>query len=232
MGPQHTFNSPHLFPTLTFPCISPYLPHTPSHFPTPLFIPLPTSPLPPPHPNTFSYYPYITLHFLKVWRRYHVMKFLWRSYHEAKLLATSPIPLSTFFPHMPTRFLTHPIHSPTPSPHIFPYLPPHPNTFPYISPHTSLPTAPLTSPYTPTHFLIHPKHSPTFLPHVTPQFRLCGEVTMCRCYLNEFNSKSPIKFFYGNQKFKVLFRCRPYKFSIYESVAKLPCGKVTGNHCE
>ena len=80
MGPQHTFNSPHLLPTLTFPCIFPYLLHTPSHFPTPPLIPLPTSPLPPPTPNTFSYYPYITLHFLKVWRSYRVTKFLWRSY--------------------------------------------------------------------------------------------------------------------------------------------------------
>ena len=57
MGPQHTFNSPHL-PTLTFPYISPYLP-TPHHtflhllsylFPHPSFLP--------PHPNTFSYYPH------------------------------------------------------------------------------------------------------------------------------------------------------------------------------
>ena len=30
---------------------SPYLPHTPSHFPTPPFIPLPTSLLPPPTPQ-------------------------------------------------------------------------------------------------------------------------------------------------------------------------------------
>ena len=37
---------PH-FSSLTFPYVSPYLPHTPTHFPTPL-IPLPTSPLPPP----------------------------------------------------------------------------------------------------------------------------------------------------------------------------------------
>ena len=87
-GPQHTFNSPHL-PTLTFPYISPYPPPTPHHtflhllsylFPHPSFLP--------PHPNTFSYYPYISLHLLKVWRSYHVTKFLWRSYHVAKLLAT------------------------------------------------------------------------------------------------------------------------------------------------
>ena len=80
MGPQHTFNSPHL-PRLTFPYISPYLPHTPSHFPTPSFIPLLLHPFfLPPHPNTFSYYPHISLHLLKVWRSYHVTKFLWRSY--------------------------------------------------------------------------------------------------------------------------------------------------------
>ena len=41
-----------------------------------------------PHPNTFSYYPHISPHLLKVWRSYHVTKFLWRSYHVAKLLAT------------------------------------------------------------------------------------------------------------------------------------------------
>ena len=34
----------------------------------------------PPHPNTFSYYPHISLHLLKVWRSYHETKFLWRSY--------------------------------------------------------------------------------------------------------------------------------------------------------
>ena len=51
MGAQQTFNSPHLVPTLTFPYISPYLPHTPSHFPTYPLIPLPTSPLPPPTPQ-------------------------------------------------------------------------------------------------------------------------------------------------------------------------------------
>ena len=33
VGPQHTF--PHLLLHLTFPYISPYLPHTPIHFPTP-----------------------------------------------------------------------------------------------------------------------------------------------------------------------------------------------------
>ena len=43
----------------------------------------------PPHPNTFSYYPHISLHLLKMWRSYHVTKFLWRSYHVAKLLATT-----------------------------------------------------------------------------------------------------------------------------------------------
>ena len=35
------------------------------------------------------------------------------------------------------------------------------------------------------------------------------------------------KIFYYNWEFKVLFRCRQCKFSMYESVAKLPCGEVT-----
>ena len=81
MGPQHTFNSPHL-PTLTFPYISFTFP-TPHHtflhllsylFPHPSFLP--------PHPNTFSYNPHISFHLLKVWRSYHVTKFLWRSYWQ------------------------------------------------------------------------------------------------------------------------------------------------------
>ena len=41
---------PHIS-SLPFPYISPYLPHTPSHFPTPPLIPLPTSLLPPPTPQ-------------------------------------------------------------------------------------------------------------------------------------------------------------------------------------
>ena len=41
---------PHIS-SLTFPYISPYFPHTPTHFPTPPLIPLPTYPLPPPTPQ-------------------------------------------------------------------------------------------------------------------------------------------------------------------------------------
>ena len=39
--------------------------------------------------------------------------------------------------------------------------------------------------------------------------------------------EKPDSIFYDNREFKVLFRCRQCKFSMYESVAKLPCGKVT-----
>ena len=39
-----------------------------------------SSHIPPPSPHTFSYYPHVPLHLLKVWRSYHVTKFLWRSY--------------------------------------------------------------------------------------------------------------------------------------------------------
>ena len=85
---------PHIS-SLTFPYISPYLPHTPTHFPTPPLIPLLTSSLPPPTPqHTFlRLLPHLP-HLLKVWRSYYVTKFLWRikllwrSYHVAKLLAT------------------------------------------------------------------------------------------------------------------------------------------------
>ena len=75
-------------PFPAFPLTSPTPHHTFLHLLSYLFPHLP------PHPNTFSYYPYITLHFLKVWRSYHVTKFLWRSYHVAKLLAT-PYPTYT-----------------------------------------------------------------------------------------------------------------------------------------
>ena len=80
-APTH-FYSPHL-PTLTFPYISPYLPHTPSHFPTPPFIPLPTSLLPPPTPqHIFLLSPHLPS------PSQSVAKLLWQSYHVAKLLAT------------------------------------------------------------------------------------------------------------------------------------------------
>ena len=72
-------------PFLTSPLTSPTLHHTFLHLLSYLF---PHLPFLPPHPNTFSYYPHISLHLLKVWRSYHVTKFLWRSYHVAKLLAT------------------------------------------------------------------------------------------------------------------------------------------------
>ena len=62
--PHHTFLNP--TPHHTFLHLLSYL------FPHPSFLP--------PHPNTFSYYPHISLHLLKVWQSYHVTKFVWRSY--------------------------------------------------------------------------------------------------------------------------------------------------------
>ena len=64
-------------PFPTSPLTSPTPHHTFLHllsylFPHPFFLP--------PHPNTFSYYSHISLHLLKVWRSYHVTKFVWRSY--------------------------------------------------------------------------------------------------------------------------------------------------------
>ena len=75
VGPQRT--SPHLLPHLTFPCISPYryLPNTLSYTSLSHLFPHLAS-----HPNTFFYYLHISPHLLKVWRSYHVMKFLWQSY--------------------------------------------------------------------------------------------------------------------------------------------------------
>ena len=81
--------APTHFPTSSHsPHLSLHLPHTPTHFATPL-VPLPTSPLPPPTPqHTFLLLLPHLPHLLKVWRSYHVTKFLWQSFHVAKLLAT------------------------------------------------------------------------------------------------------------------------------------------------
>ena len=64
-------------PFPAFPLTSPTPHHTFLHLLSYLF---PHLPFLPPHPNTFSYYPYITLQFVKVWRSYLLTKFLWRSY--------------------------------------------------------------------------------------------------------------------------------------------------------
>ena len=85
-GPN-TFLIPHISPPSPFPT-SPLTSPTPHHTFLHLSYLLPHLPFLPPHPNTFSYYPLISLHLLKVWQSYHVTKFLWRSYHVAKLLAT------------------------------------------------------------------------------------------------------------------------------------------------
>ena len=80
-GPN-TLLIPHISLPSPFPT-SPLISPTPHHiflhllsylFPHPSFLP--------PHPNTFSYYPHIFLHLLKVWRSYHVTKFVWRSYWQ------------------------------------------------------------------------------------------------------------------------------------------------------
>ena len=94
-APTH-LNSPHLLPTLTFIYISPYLPHTPSHFPTPPFIPLPTFLLPLPTPqHIFLLSPHLPSPSQSVAKlpcdEVSVAKLLWRSYHVAKLLATLPV---------------------------------------------------------------------------------------------------------------------------------------------
>ena len=91
-GPN-TLLIPHISlpsPFPTSPLISPTPHHTFLHllsylFPHPSFLP--------PHPNTFSYYPHISLYLLKNVAKLpcdevSVAKLLWRSYHVAKLLAT------------------------------------------------------------------------------------------------------------------------------------------------
>ena len=126
MGPQHTFNSPHLLSTLTFPCISPYLPHTPSHFPTSPLIPLPTSPLPPPTPQHIFL---LSLHHPSLSQN--VVKLPCDEVSVAKL----PCGEVTGNPHTPTHFPTPPSHT---SSHISPSSPHTPTHFPTI------PTSPLT----------------------------------------------------------------------------------------
>ena len=61
----HISSLPTPFPA--FPLTSPTPHHTFLHLLSYLF---PHLPFLPPHPNTFSYYPYIPLHFLKVWRSF------------------------------------------------------------------------------------------------------------------------------------------------------------------
>ena len=90
-GPN-TLLIPHISlpsPFPAFPLTSP----TPHH----TFLPLLSYLFPhlsflPPHPNSFSYYPYISLHFQSVAKLpcdgVSVAKLLWRSYHVAKFLAT------------------------------------------------------------------------------------------------------------------------------------------------
>ena len=68
-------HSPHLFLHLPLP---PTHPNTLSY--TSLSYLFPHLPFLAPQPNTFSYYPHISPHLLKVWRSYHVTKFLRRSY--------------------------------------------------------------------------------------------------------------------------------------------------------
>ena len=65
------------FPTSPLTSFTPQ--HTFLHLLSYLFPHLPFLAL---HPNTFSYYPHISPHLLKVWRSYHVTKFLWRSYWQ------------------------------------------------------------------------------------------------------------------------------------------------------
>ena len=65
--------------------LPPSHPNTLSH--TSLSYLFPHLPFLAPHPNTFSYYPHISPHLLRVWRSYHVTKFLWRSCWQLEILA-------------------------------------------------------------------------------------------------------------------------------------------------
>ena len=137
---------------------------------------------------------------------------------HANTLSHSPHTLSHTLP-------TH-LSLPPPTPqHISLHLPP------YISSHSfpDLPLHPNTLPYSP-HALSHT--SPHILPH---SFDYVAKLPYDDVTLNEFNSKSPIKFFTATGNLKscfgvgnVNFRCMKVWRSYH--VAKLPCGEVTGNH--
>ena len=141
---------------------------------------------------------------------------------SAHFPTSSPLPS----PHpFPTRQHTSPLtpytfpHHPLTSPHIFPYLPHTPTHFPTSPPHTphiSSHSSLLTSPYIPTHF---PYSSPCTLPYLSPHI-LPNSFVVAKL---RSNSKSPIKFFTATGKSCFGGQCK------YESVAKLPCGEVTGN---
>ena len=170
--------------------------------------------------------------------------------HLPPHLNTLPLLLHTLFPHifsylpphhntflyLPPSFLT--------SPHIFPHLPPPQYTSPlslshFYTPPTPLPTFFLTSPHsTPTHFPT-PPHSPQTLshiylhtyPHLSPTSSFHENVAKLPCddvtLINLLEKRD--KIFYDNREFKALFLCRQYKISMYENVAKLSCGKFSGN---
>ena len=151
--------------------------------------------------------------------------------HPNTLPYTSPIPLPTSFPHTPTHFPTHPIHSPAPLPHFFT-----PHTSFVTSQHTSLHLPPHTHTtfHSSPHLPLHPNTltpTPQALFHTSPHSFDYEAKLPCDDYLNKFNwtVEKPDKIFYDNRGFKVLFWCGQCKFSMYDSVAKLPCGEVTGN---
>ena len=149
---------------------------------------------------------------------------------------------SVLGPHTQTHFPTPP-----------PLLSPHANTLPY-SPHTlltplpthlslpplhtflHLPPLPHTSSHSSLHLPLHPNTLPTHPMHspIPPSISSPAVSIMWRryhvmmlYYFNKFYWNSPIKFFTTTWKLNILFRCRQCKFSKYESVAKLPCGRVT-----
>ena len=97
---------PHIS-SLTFPYISPYQPHTPTHFPTPPLIPLPTSPHTPTHfPTPIPISPSPSQSMAKLpCDEVSVAKLPWRSYHVAKLLATLKVWRSYHVTSLPCYYL-------------------------------------------------------------------------------------------------------------------------------
>ena len=147
-------------------------------------------------------------------------------------------------PHLNTLHYTYPI----PLPHI---PPPHANTLPH-SPHTLYHTSPLPTHLSlliPTHFPTSPPHSLYLFPqlpsppqsphapsHTSPHIFPHGLDYVVKLPCDDVALvnltglwKSSTKFFTTTGNFKSCFGVGNVKFSMYESVAKLPCGKVTGN---
>ena len=158
---------PHIS-SLTFPYISPYLPHTPTHFPTPPLIPLPTSFLTPQH--IFLLSPHLPSPSHSVAKlpcdEVSVVKLPCGNVTEAKLLWRREVWGPNTLPHISSLTF----------PYISPYLPHTPTHFPTPS-LMLLPTSSFP-PLTPQHIFLLSPHLPS--PSRSVAKLPCGEVSVAK----------------------------------------------------